>query len=88
MNERFTELVGQLLHNNFQEDLDTVNFRGKAGQIKILPFDGSTKSIKRFWGRLELADENSLCWWIEININGKFHRFSYQPELEEPFVRN
>lgn len=86
MNERFENLVGQLLRDNFQEELYTITFRGKAGIIKIVPFDGYTKSVKRFWGKLELADEHSLCWWIEIYINGKFHRFSHEPELEEPFV--
>lgn len=88
MNEQFANLVGQLLGDNFQEELYTIKFGGKAGEIKIVPFDGYTKSVKRFWGKLELADKDSLCWWIEIYIDGKFHRFPYQPIMEEPFVRN
>ena len=88
MNKQFTELIGQLLGNNFQEELSTIKFGGKAGEIKIVPFDGCTKSEKIFWGKFELADQYSLFWWIEININGKFHRFSHQPEIEEPFISN
>jgi len=86
MNEKFSNLVGQLLSDNFQEVLYTIVFGGKSGEIKILPFHGYTQSSKRFWGKLELADEHSLCSWIEIYIDGNFHRFSHEPELEEPFV--
>lgn len=88
MKEQFTELVGQLLVNNFQEELYTIKFVDRIGEIKIVHFDGYTKSAKRFWGKLELADQDSLCRWVEIYIDGKFHKFSYYPEIEEPFVRN
>ena len=85
MNEQFSELVGQLLKDNFQEELYTIKFGGKAGEIKIVPFDGYTKSTKRFWGKLELADHLDLINWIEINIDGKSHRFDYKSDTRESF---
>lgn len=88
MNEKFSESVRQLLCSNFQEELARIEFRGETGEIKIVPFDGYTRSAKRFWGKLGLADETTLFHWIEIYFCGKFHRFSHYPEIEEPFVRN
>jgi len=86
MNEQFTAVVKQLLEAKFEQELEVVYFGGKPGKIENVPFHGYLKSQKRFWGKFKLADQFALVEWIEIYFDGQFHHFSYEPELEEPFV--
>jgi hypothetical protein len=87
MNKQFTELIQQLLENNFDQKIfGEVKFWGNSGLIEIVPFSGRTNYLKVFWGRLKLADQFALIDWIEINLGGKFYCFTYEPECEEQFI--
>jgi hypothetical protein len=88
MNTDFLEKLRLLLYFCFNEQFEEINFGGKPGPIEIVSYAGKTYSGKTFWGRFKLADQFAVIDWVEISIDGKFHRFTYHPELEEPFVRN
>lgn len=88
MNEQFHEKMEFFLDFCFKEEIREIRFRGRAGPIEIVKYDGVTKAGEIFWGQFRLADEFALIDWIEIHLQGQFYKFSYEPELEEPFVRH
>ena len=86
MNTDFSEKLNFFLWFCFKEQIKEIKFGGRPGPIKIVSYDGKTFSGKKIWGRFELADQFAIIDWVEINIGGKFYKFSYHPEIEEPFL--
>jgi hypothetical protein len=95
-NERFRDLISDLLSRFFQVEIKAMEFYTEsAGDIKngypirigrIVTFDGKISLLKRFWGRFELSDDlPTLINWIELHIGGKPYTYRYDGKTDEKF---
>jgi hypothetical protein len=85
-NERFRDLISDLLRRFFEVEIKAMEFYGDSGPIKIVVFDGKISLLKRFWGRFELSDDlPTLINWIELHIGGKPYIYRYDGKTEEKF---
>lgn len=95
-NERFRDLVSDLLTRFFEQEIKAMEFYPESvGPIKngypipikrIVVFDGRISLFKRFWGRFELSDDlPTLVNWIELHIGGKPYIYRYDGKTEEKF---
>ena len=87
MNTAFEERIALLLKFHFNDSIKEIKFEEKSRPTEVVLYHGATQTNKRFWGKFSLTDSFSLMDWIEINIDGQYHKFSHEPEMEEPFVR-
>jgi len=95
-NERFREIISDLLSRFFQQEIKAMEFYTESvGDIKkgypipisrIVVFDGKISLLKRFWGRFELSDDlPNLINWIELHIGGKPYIYKYDRNSEQKF---